>query len=174
MVAAIAPSRREIDEAHRKKSWLTIGLLSRRNSCGVSTRKVLLCLALALSSALIHLFYNSVVFVSLSGNDYYFAIVTEDFLSGAPFNLTASNWVPFLINPVVGPVNDTFGPDLEQQISQQWTDWYTDIQRNVSTYERLDNLDCIKAYANKLVTNRRNVVLVSSDKNSSNSVLAFD
>ena len=174
MVAAVAPSREEIREAHRKRKWLTIGLLSFRNMSGVSPGKVCLCLVLAVSSVPVHLFYNSVVFVSLSGNDYYWAVVTTDFLSGAPFNLTNLNYDSFLDFPVVGLGNDTFGPSIELETSQQWTQWYTEIQQNVSSYERLDNENCIDAYSSKLVTNRRNVVLVSSDKNSSNSVLAFD
>ncbi|MCJ1378955.1 hypothetical protein MMC17_002054 [Xylographa soralifera] len=167
MVAAIAPTREEIRDAHRQRKWLTIGLLSFRNMSGVSTRKVLLCLTLAISSVPVHLFYNSVVFVSLSGNDYYWAVVTTDFLSGEPFNLTNSNYDSFLDFAVVGP-------SFDSQTSQQWTQWYTQIQQNVSSYERLDNENCIDAYSSKLVANRRNVVLVSSDKNSSNSVLAFD
>ena len=61
MVAAVAPSREEIVAAHRKRTWLTIGLLSRRILSGVSTRKVFLCLMLAFSSVPVHLFYNSVV-----------------------------------------------------------------------------------------------------------------
>ncbi|MCJ1350629.1 MAG: hypothetical protein MMC33_000610 [Icmadophila ericetorum] len=159
MVAAVAPSREEIVAAHRKRTWLTIGLLSRRNLSGFRARPSVLQLR---------------SLVSLSGNDYYFAVVTEDFLSGAPFNLTASNWVPFLICPIVGPSNGTLSPDFEQQITQEWTEWYMGIQQNASTYERLDNENCIKAYSSKLLTNRFNLVLVSSDKNSTNSVLAFD
>ena len=173
MVAAIAPSRKEIDEAHRKRTWLAIGLLSRRNLAGVSVRKKLLCFAVAASSVPVHLFYNSVVFLSLSGNDYYWAVVTSDFLSGASFNLTNSNSDSFFAYPVVGPGNVTFGPNVEPQTAQQWTQWYTEIQGNVSSYKRLDNENCIKAYSTKLVTKRDNVVLVSPDKNSSNSVLAF-
>ena len=94
MAAATAPSREEVDLAHRKSRWLSIGLLSVRNLTGVSVKKVLACIVLALTSLPVHLFYNSVIFPSLSGNDYFRAVVTEDFLSGAPFNLSDSkyNW----------------------------------------------------------------------------------
>jgi hypothetical protein len=170
MAAATAPSREEVDLAHRKRKWLSIGLLSPRNLGSVSVQKVLACTLLALTSLPVHLFYNSVIFPSLSGNDYFWAVVTEDFLSGAPFNLSDSNysWEPAeSVLSSIDMVGLTPTPS-------QWTQWYQTIQRNASQYERLDNENCIKAYSQKLIPNRRHVVLVSSTKNATNSVLAFD
>jgi len=81
-------SRSEIAVAHQHRKWLSIGLLSPRNFFGVSRKKAFLCVLLALSSLPFHLLYNSVIFASLSANDYYWAVVTEGFLTGEPFNLT--------------------------------------------------------------------------------------
>ena len=148
MAAATAPSREEVDLAHRKRKWLSIGLLSPRNLSSVSVQKVLACTLLALTSLPVHLFYNSVIFPSLSGNDYFWAVVTEDFLSGAPFNLSDSNysWEP--AEPVLSSTNMV----VLTPTSSQWTQWYQTIQRNASRYERLDNENCIKAYSQKVDT----------------------
>lgn len=50
-----APTRTEIDRAHRKDSWLHLGILSYRNLRGISKRRVLAWAILALTSAPIHL-----------------------------------------------------------------------------------------------------------------------
>lgn len=50
-----APTRREVDMAHMKQSWLNIGLLSYRNLRGVSKRRVLAWAILAITSIPIHL-----------------------------------------------------------------------------------------------------------------------
>jgi hypothetical protein len=97
--------------------------------------------------------YNSLVFTSLSANEYRAAIVTEDFLTGAPMNV--SEW----INPYTRP---------------DPTPAWNMLQKNVSNYEKISNEECIKTYSEAFQGSRRNVVLVSSDKNDTNSVLWID
>jgi hypothetical protein len=172
LIAASAPSRQEILNAHQKGQFVSVGLFSLRNFSHIASRKVLLCIILALTSVPLHLFYNSVIFSVLSGNDYYWGVVTEDFLSGAPFNLTAAQANVPEDFPVFSPeTNITLdGPTALYFIAN-----YTLMQQDAGqTYERLSNLDCLKAYSQKLIPNRRNLVLVSSHQNSSNSILAFD
>ena len=48
------------------------------------------------------------------------------------------------------------------------------MQADAHLWERLDNRQCIQAYSNVFVTDRRNLVLVSSAKNSTNSVLFYE
>jgi hypothetical protein len=55
MQAFSAPTREEIDRAHYRRKWLHIGVLSFRNLLGVSKKKALVCLILALSSIPFHL-----------------------------------------------------------------------------------------------------------------------
>lgn len=43
-----------------------------------------------------------------------------------------------------------------------------------SSWERLENKDCIQQYANVFISGKRNVLLVSSTKNDTNSVLMWD
>lgn len=170
LVAASAPSRSEILRAHRKGSSLSIGLFSFRNVAHISARKVLLCAILALTSIPLHLFYNSAIFPVLSGNDYFWAVVTTDFLSGASFNLTAAETNMNLEFENFGSGNVSYdGPTATDFIGN-----YTMMQKDATSWERLSNGDCLKAYSQKLVPDHRNVVLVSSHVNTSNSILAFD
>lgn len=53
-------------------------------------------------------------------------------------------------------------------------DYYDQIQRNASSWEKLSNYDCIQAYSNAFLSGRRNVVLVSSQRNETDSVLKYD
>ncbi|KAJ8111878.1 hypothetical protein OPT61_g5625 [Boeremia exigua] len=67
-----APTRPEVDKAHRKGSWLDVGIPSLGNvvsSC-FGTRKKLCWWLLGLSSLPLHLCYNSVVFMSTSAQTY--------------------------------------------------------------------------------------------------------
>ncbi|KAH7408859.1 hypothetical protein BKA64DRAFT_693057 [Cadophora sp. MPI-SDFR-AT-0126] len=129
--------------------------------------------------------YNSLVFTSLSTNNYYWSIVTEDFLAGAPFNLTGP-WVPQYYKsnttePIftATPPNDEFTglgtltPAQNMQFEHTFNDYFGNIQQSASSWERLENKDCIQAYSNAFVPSRRNVVLVSSVKNNTNSILKY-
>ena len=162
MTVSMAPSRAEILYAHSQKKWLTVGLLSFRNIPYISWKKSLVCAFLALTSLPVHLVYNSVIFPSLSTNNYFAMVITEKFLSGAPFNVNATS-----LDPIsnIGPYNSS---DL-QAISST----FDNIQNNAHSYDQLDNENCIKAYGQNLLSDRQNLVLVSSANNSTNSILVW-
>jgi hypothetical protein len=48
------------------------------------------------------------------------------------------------------------------------------MQQDVSSYDHLDTAACLQEYSSRLVADHRNLILVSSDQNSTNSILAFD
>jgi uncharacterized protein DUF6536 len=50
-----APTREEVDVAHAKRSWLSIGVMSVRNVGSISGKRVLLWFTLAVSSLPLHL-----------------------------------------------------------------------------------------------------------------------
>jgi hypothetical protein len=50
-----APTRTEIDIAHKERIWLDIGVLSIRNLCRINPRRVILWTLFGLSSAPLHL-----------------------------------------------------------------------------------------------------------------------
>jgi hypothetical protein len=116
-------------------------------------------------------------------------VVSEDFLSGAHFNLTGdwiiSNGFPsspsYPVFKTASPPNTEFGDlltlDLDgyNRLDKVMYDYFDNIQTLAPSWERLENKDCIQAYSNMFVSGRRNVVLVSSTKNANNnSVLDYN
>jgi hypothetical protein len=78
--------------------------------------------------------FNSAIFVSLTANEYMIAAVTQDFVNGANWTLTGSN---------------AFHQVL-----------LTEMQRNISSYERLDQAACITEYGVDYLSSRRNALVV--------------
>jgi hypothetical protein len=64
--------------------------------------------------------FNSAIFVNLTANEYIVATVTEDFVNGANWTLDGS---------------DEFHQSM-----------IAEIQQDISSYERLEALACIKEY----------------------------
>lgn len=64
-----SPTRPEIDGAHSKGEWLDIGVLSPRNLRLISRKRAALCMALALSSVPLHLWYNMCCCCSKQANE---------------------------------------------------------------------------------------------------------
>lgn len=131
--------------------------------------------------------YNSLVFTSLSTNEYYWSVVTEDFLTGSPFNLTG-DWGPVYLNGNGdGSIKPTFtatSPNGEYdsyfmdssdyiKLSQVMNDYFGNVQKSAPSWERLENKECIQAYSNIFQSSRRNVVLISSTQNDTNSILKY-
>ena len=59
-------------------------------------------------------------------------------------------------------------------LSQTMNDYFGNFQTSASSWERLENKDCIQAYSNVFASPRGNVVLVSSAKNGTNSILKYE
>ncbi|KAF9061623.1 hypothetical protein BDP27DRAFT_1485813 [Rhodocollybia butyracea] len=70
MQSLSAPTRNEVDRAHKKGFWLDIGLQSMHNLKRTRGWKRLLWTLLSISSIPLHLFYNSSFFSTISANDY--------------------------------------------------------------------------------------------------------
>ncbi|PVI04237.1 hypothetical protein DM02DRAFT_519153, partial [Periconia macrospinosa] len=71
-----SPTRKDIDKAHRKGKWLTIGLLSPRNLGEIPLKRRLLWMTMASSSIPLHLFYNAAIFKVTS--DTFYEMYTVD------------------------------------------------------------------------------------------------
>ena len=54
MQLLVAPTREEVDQAHRKQQWLDIGIPSMRNLRHISKRRLFLAIVLGLSSIPLH------------------------------------------------------------------------------------------------------------------------
>ena len=134
-----SPSRSEVDAAHARRRWLSIGVPNVRNLFSISRSKVFLWLLLALSSFPLHLLWNSAAFETTTANNYVAVSVTEDFLHGA-------SWISF---------HNTFDDSLHKLQS---------AARAVQL-KRLENADCIRAYGQPMQHSRRDVLLVSETTN---------
>lgn len=152
-----APTRDEINKAHRQRIFLDIGLPSVRNLRRISRRRMTLWWLLAISSVPLHLMYNSAVFSTLSTHRYSVAIVSHDFFAGAPFS-----------DPSLPPwenYSETSYPNLEFEELQNKISTF---QHNISTLQNLSNDACLKAYRNDIVPDRLTVLAVSSVTNHRN------
>ncbi|KAL5318030.1 hypothetical protein ACEPPN_015134 [Leptodophora sp. 'Broadleaf-Isolate-01'] len=151
MATFCCPSREEVDRAHERYKWLHVGSFSWSNLGGIAKRKGFVVVVLACTSLPFHLLYNSLVFSSLSANEYYYSVVTEDFLTGASFNLTG-DWEPrFMGDPSTGMIPkfapaqsppdgarvDPFDLALATRRLQITLDYYSDMQKSAPSWERL-------------------------------------
>lgn len=81
-----APSRREVDRAHRRGTFLGIGVPSVRNAFHVGRFKTWCWVVLLLSSVPIHLLFNSAVFqTDQRASDFHLTIASEEFASGGKY-----------------------------------------------------------------------------------------
>ena len=79
MQCILAPTRRDINRVHSKRTWMDIGVPSIRNILHISWTRRILCFLLFVSSTPLHLTYNSVIFSSTSAVEYSAYVVTKDF-----------------------------------------------------------------------------------------------
>lgn len=84
-----APTRKEVDAAHARRTWLAIGVPSLRNLFYIDRKRSFLWILLGVSSMPLHLLWNSAVIDDLSKTFYLYNAVTEDFLGGMPWNSTS-------------------------------------------------------------------------------------
>ncbi|KAI9738738.1 MAG: hypothetical protein M1834_008243 [Cirrosporium novae-zelandiae] len=140
-----APTRVEVDQAHAKSQWVDIGVPSVRNLWTIGKRRVILWWALGLSSVPLHLLYNSVVFEALAANNFDVVLAQENFLHGGWWNETIS---------ILASENSTLRAIQEHYVA------------NPASYTNLSNIDCINAYNQPFMTNRRNLILISATASS--------
>ncbi|GME32262.1 uncharacterized protein LTHEOB_759 [Neofusicoccum parvum] len=150
-----APTRKDIDEAHRRGSWLDIGVLSIRNFASIRGKKLWLWLALGFSSVPLHLVYNSTFFVSTANHNYDIYIANDQFATGAEFDdfigkyddtSVYANYTPF-------PLSSGSNPHTVQRSLVDLT------QGKESDFERLENDECMRSYAKTILSDRRNLIL---------------
>ncbi|KAK5654585.1 hypothetical protein OQA88_7214 [Cercophora sp. LCS_1] len=143
-----APSREEVDKAHAARKWMDIGIPSLRNLRSISRMRVGLWLALSFSSLPLHLVYNSALFSSFSASQYVVLSATEQF---TVVNTTLNTMEPF---PWI---------KLRRGLGRQWMDFTSDQLRakaNTGQLQRLENSDCVRAYAQPFQSALSNLVLV--------------
>ena len=149
-----SPTRSEIDKAHSQGIWLDIGVPSVRNLRRLSKPRVILWWLLATSSIPLHLLYNSAVFSTLCTQRYNAFLVTDEFLNGAPFNVSAS------IDGLDSYTDTTY-----------WQHALQDYQQNQTSFVTLDNKKCAEAYTVPIISTNSDLLLISSYSNATNSLI---
>ena len=142
-----SPTRKEVDKAHARKHRLDIGVPGVRNLLRISRFRATLWLLLALTSLPLHLLYNSAVFTTLSAREYFIYIVAKDFSSVSSITYD----------------NKTTSRSMMEPLKK--------LQQGFQSLEHLSNAACIEAYSGNFVSNRADLLLISSHTNASQSVL---
>ncbi|OAL51545.1 hypothetical protein IQ07DRAFT_384245 [Pyrenochaeta sp. DS3sAY3a] len=73
-----SPTRDDIDNAHTKRKWLDIGVLSIRNLRNIPRTRTMVWVVLAFSSVPLHLFYNAAIFQLTTHNEYNIFFMNAD------------------------------------------------------------------------------------------------
>lgn len=115
---------------------------------------------IAASSIPLHLMYNSAVFSTLSARQYSVFTVTNDFLTGAPFNLSQAMVMPARTYSYGSYYNDD-------------TRNVQHMRGNLTKLQKLDNKACIEEYSKEIISTRSDVLLISSYENNTNALLDF-
>ena len=141
MQCLVAPTRKEVDDAHCRYDWLDIGVPSMRNLTKIPRKRAVLWWSLAFSSIPLHLLYNSAVFSTLSVQEYAVFAGSAELIGQGTLNSSST-------------LNATF------------ESVYRSL-RNASAWEKLENAQCIKAYGHQIVSVRGDLVAISSAVNAS-------
>ena len=178
-----SPTRNEIDQAHQSNQWLDVGVPSIRNLWRISSIRRSLWLVLAISSAPLHLLYNSAIFSTLSYQEYTVFAVTQPFFSGGSWNMNVayndSDYAPagnfFAATPDINYTsdkpdhvqhivpgtdpNDVKGPDYPEAYEERLKFLQAG---HTDSVVRLENKDCIAEYSPAVVSNYGDLLVVTN------------
>ncbi|KAJ5378359.1 hypothetical protein N7509_011478 [Penicillium cosmopolitanum] len=142
----MAPSRTDIDKAHSKGTWLSVGVASWQNFRNLKRSSQALWSILLLTSIIMQMIYNSVVYSSLNANAYPVIVAPMEFVSNSSI-------------PTSFYEEQTCWPD--DVLTWNITDLRSGIMNG--SFEYLSKDECIGAYANSFTSDRRTVVLVTQE-----------
>ena len=158
-----APTRTDVDRAHRENLWMDIGVPSIRNLRYISwPRRILRC-CLVLSSVPLHLMYNSVIYSSTSLSVPRLFVVTDDFLAGASYKITDQGLFDLL-------------PDyfLDPGFNESAIAISLNRLRNSTSLVRLETPECQKAYGStQLISIWSDALAVTTTASTNDSLLAM-
>nr|ADO29932.1 hypothetical protein PP110 [Penicillium paxilli] len=142
----MAPSRTDIDKAHSKGTWLSVGVASWRNFRNLKRSSQALWSILLLTTIIMQMIYNSVVYSSINANSYPAIIAPVDFDSNSSI-------------PTSFYEEQTCWPDE----ALAWS--ITDLRSSTmnGSFEYLGKDECIDIYANSFTSNRGTVILVTQE-----------
>ena len=142
-----APTREEVDKAHRKGKFLDIGVPSVRNLFHISRLRRLLWWLLAISGIPLHLLYNSAVFSTLASNQFAVYGVSEKIIDDPSLPVLNDDGI-------FRGLYNSITPADAQTALDGFRDW-----------ENLDKNKCLQAYGQSFVSLRSTLLVVSPDIN---------
>ena len=139
-----SPTRDEVDRAHKRNIYMDIGVPSMRNLRLIAWNRIILWWLLALSGIPLHLLYNSAVFSTLFVQDHTVYALSDNLLGQ-----NSSNW------PKLNSSLDPFSaPHYNAEHFQ-----------DLSTWDTLQNDNCMKSYSKRIVSDRGDVLVVTRTNN---------
>ncbi|KAI8153641.1 hypothetical protein K4K49_009997 [Colletotrichum sp. SAR 10_70] len=149
-----APTRADIDVAHRRSRWMDVGIPSMRNLRFVSPWRGVLWSLFALSSVPFHLLFNACVFGSTTSTEWVTAVASEGFLEGREYYLPGIG-----LGPDPGPADQAYSDVVPGEVQY--------MAANAKSWERLTGKECLEAYSVWInVRSRRHMVaVVEADNN---------
>lgn len=135
-----SPTREEVNQAHRQRIPLDIGIPSLTNLRRLSWPSIFLWCLLALSSLPLHLKFHSVIFSKISTYQYHGYLVSTDFISDSIYHSSKIH--------------------LPESVVQN----ITLLRDNPSSTDNLTNEECINSYHKKWIFDRSDFLAVSSAK----------
>ncbi|KAF8855274.1 hypothetical protein BDZ45DRAFT_805125 [Acephala macrosclerotiorum] len=92
--------------------------------------------------------------------------LSKGFISRASFNLTHTYEDYYnKTHPTFTATAPSTSLADSDNLEQIMNDYWMDMQYNASSWQRLENKDCIKKYENAFISGKRNILLVFSTKN---------
>jgi hypothetical protein len=137
----VAPTRKDVDRAHRAASWLDIGVPSLRNLFRISRKRSFLWLCLCFSSLPFHLFYNSAIY-------YKTAVPAYEVFAG-PGSLHQMDWPDVQLNNI--PKTSDQAESLKSLLH---------AAKN-GTLHHLDRASCVAAFAQTYQTSYGKLLLAT-------------
>ncbi|KAJ9613924.1 hypothetical protein H2200_002060 [Cladophialophora chaetospira] len=154
-----APSRKEVDEAHAKGSFLNIGIPSVHNLLQKLSWNSFLWLTLVLTTVPIHLLLNSAFFGALQANNYGVAVAESTWGSRDYQSLG------------FGFFNSSEGESQVDNFASSIWDWEQLPQSRGDRIELLSRDDCFARYSTPLQSKASNVVVITKQQTGRYSIL---
>ncbi|KAE9374919.1 hypothetical protein N431DRAFT_482041 [Stipitochalara longipes BDJ] len=166
MQILVAPSRQEMDRAHSKGISLDIGVPNVKNLWYINRGRVIVWALIGMLATLLHLFWNSAIFVSFAYVSYPRVTVTSDFLT------VSDDWSISNLHAIEPMCNIDTGVEFNN-IYQNISSIYS-LHNAAKNFTRLEKMACIENFINPLSATRALAVValnVTSAQNGGSSLL---
>lgn len=151
-----APTRANVNKAHKNEKWVDIGVSSLRNLQYIGPWRRLSWFVLAITSLPMHFLYNSAVFQSLTSFEYTVAVVKDSFLNGSSWDLDSAE-----IRRGSAP---GWGNDSRVNFPANYTEIIHEMQINATKgeYTQLNISACFDLYDDYFAPQGNVIVLVKN------------